>query len=141
MIFFRKRDIIHKNITEKEYKEMKFKSEKETVYQSVLMDIERKIIVKEFKIGDKIPSLTELCEEYTIAKPTAQKVLNDLSERDIIVKYVGRGSFIKNDRTIRQKLLSKHKRQLLFYIRKVEQISNVLGMTREELLEFISDNL
>lgn len=120
---------------------MKIKTEKEYLWTAVAMDIEKKIITQEYKTGDVIPSLNELTEMYKVGKPTAQKVLNDLSDRGIIVKEVGRGSYVKNDSSVRKKLVAKQKRQFLYYVKAIKQISETLGMTTEDVLDFIEKNL
>lgn len=117
------------------------KSEREYLWTSVVLDIENKIITQEYKTGENIPSLNELTKIYSIGKATAQKVLDDLSDRGIIVKAVGRGSYVKKDTLVRKKLVAKQKRQFLYHVEGIKQISKTLGMTKTEVLEFIEKNL
>ena len=116
---------------------MKPKKTKEYLWASIVTDIERKIIKQEYKTWDVVPSLNELAKMYNSSKVTAQRVLNDLSERGIIVKEVGRGSYVKKDTSLRKKLVAKQKRELLYHIEAIQKISTTLDMTNEEILELI----
>jgi DNA-binding transcriptional regulator YhcF (GntR family) len=74
---------------------------------------------KQLKLGDRIPSITKLSEEYMLSKDTVEKAYNDLMKKGIITSIKGRGYYVSKDdvnKTLRVLLifnkLSTHKKQV-----------------------------
>ena len=44
--------------------------------------------------GDKLPSETNLAEEYGVSQGTMRKALDDLAAQNLVVRQQGRGTFI-----------------------------------------------
>jgi len=78
----------------------------ESVVKEVQTDLEFKIVTGELAPGEKFPPIRDLAEMYDIGTSTAQKIVNNLSAEDIIVKKRGVGFFIKP--YIKGKLIDKH---------------------------------
>ncbi len=45
-------------------------------------------------LGDKVPSETELCDQYKISRITAKRVLDEMAREGYIERRPGRGSFV-----------------------------------------------
>lgn len=67
----------------------------ESIIKEVQDNLEFKIITGELSAGDKFPPIRDLAESYNIGTSTAQKIVNNLSAGDIIVKKRGVGFFVK----------------------------------------------
>ncbi len=78
-------------------------------YQQIIQCILEDIDNGELKMGDKIPSLNQLCKEFSLSQDTVLYAYNDLKARGIITSTVGKGSFIASTTTH-----EKHKIFLLF---------------------------
>ena len=78
----------------------------ESVMKEVQDDLEFKIISGEIAPGDKFLTIRDLAETYNIGTSTAQKIVNNLSSEDVIVKKRGVGFFVKP--FVKGKLMDKH---------------------------------
>lgn len=67
-------------------------------YRQIIYSIERSLRNGELKRGDRIPSLNELCKEYTLSQDTVLVAYNELKKRGIVTSTVGKGYYILDDR-------------------------------------------
>ena len=65
------------------------------LYIQMAQDLEDRIQEGIFKPGSKIPSETELMKKYGVSRITARQAMKYLSERDLIVRRRGLGSFVR----------------------------------------------
>lgn len=65
------------------------------VYQQIANDLLLRISQEEWNIGDKIPSESELSEEYAASRVTVRQALAKLEADGLIDKQRGRGAFLK----------------------------------------------
>lgn len=80
-------------------------------YMQIVESIIRSIATEELKIGEKIPSINEVCYEFNLSRDTVEKAYNLLKKRKIITSVHGKGYY-----TTRTNLLSKI--NILFMINK-----------------------
>lgn len=86
-----------------------------------------KIINNEWKVGDKIPTEFELCEQYQISRITVRQALKAMEDEGYLVRQAGKGTFVAIPK-IEQNLMS-------FY--SLSQEFRKRGLTpRSEVLEF-----
>lgn len=64
------------------------------VYEQVIDDITASIRSGALRPGDKLPSITELCEQYSASSTPIRYALRILDERGWIETHQGRGSFV-----------------------------------------------
>lgn len=81
-------------------------------YQQIVNSIIGNVASGRMKIGQKIPSINTLSEEYYLSRDTVEKAYNILKERNIIVAVRGKGYYIA-----RTELLGKA--NILFMINKL----------------------
>lgn len=53
-----------------------------------------KIETNEYEEDSKIPSEQDLCEEYTISRPTVRQAINELTNNGQLYKLKGKGTFV-----------------------------------------------
>ncbi|CAH0119238.1 HTH-type transcriptional repressor NagR [Paenibacillus sp. CECT 9249] len=66
-----------------------------SLYIQMKQIIMNKINDGEWKVGDKIPSETELCEQYNISRITARRAMTELEHEGLIERKPGKGTFVK----------------------------------------------
>lgn len=72
---------------------MNFKSNK-PLYLQVESDIRNAIALKKYKPGEKLPTETELSNQYQVSKITIRKAMEKLSNDGLVQKVQGKGTFI-----------------------------------------------
>lgn len=63
-------------------------------YKQIVDLIMRDISLGNLKIGQKIPSINEISEDYYLSRDTVEKAYNQLKERKIIVAVQGKGYYV-----------------------------------------------
>lgn len=66
------------------------------LYEQVARRIEHQIRSGRFAIGQKIYSIREICEEFTVADVTAKKAISLLAKRGMVRTVVGSGVFVED---------------------------------------------
>lgn len=64
------------------------------LYYQIARDVERKILARELRPGDMVPTEGALCEHYGVSRITARKAMEDLVARRLVVRHRGRGTFV-----------------------------------------------
>lgn len=95
-------------------------------FQEVKTDIEKKILIGEYKPGERVPPIRRIAKDYDIGLSTAQKVLNALYEEEIIDSKRGVGFFVNP--YIKDKLIVERKRALEKTIAQVIEEARVLNI-------------
>ena len=110
----------------------------EPIFIQISKAIEDEILCDSIKEGMQVPSTTELSKFYKINPATVLKGVNILVDKEILFKKRGIGMFvskgakeiIKNGRTENFKEV---------YLKDLISEAKKLGITKEELLDMISD--
>lgn len=71
---------------------------KEPKYLQIIDSIIHNISRGNFQIGDKIPSITKLSQEFYISRDTVERAYNVLKKRNVIVSVHGKGTYIADNR-------------------------------------------
>ena len=64
---------------------------KEQKFQQVKSDIEFKIIMGEYKVGERIPSIRTMEKEYPIGSVWARNILEKMCQEKIVILEPGKG--------------------------------------------------
>lgn len=106
-----------------------------TIWTDIKKQIEFAIINGTYKNACKMPSISELAEEYACGKSTAQKVLEEMYKEGIVTKQKGVGYFVKP--FVQEHLIEKYtgiwKNDLTQSIRE----ANLLGIKADTLKKYI----
>lgn len=99
-------------------------------YVQIIDSIIHNITVGNAKIGDKMPSINKLSEEYYLSRDTVERAYNVLKEKKIIVSVHGKGTYVA-----KTQLLTK--RSILFL---VNRLSPYKLQTYNAFLKAIGEN-
>jgi DNA-binding transcriptional regulator YhcF (GntR family) len=93
--------------------------ENKPLYVQISESIITSISLKKLKLGDRIPSINQLSEEYLLSRDTVEKAYKDLMKKGIITSVKGKGYYINRvdvGKNLRVLLifnkLSAHKKQI-----------------------------
>jgi len=64
------------------------------LYYQVARDLEKKIVTKEFRPGDLLPTEFQLCEAYGVSRITVRKAMEDLLAKRLVLRQRGVGTFV-----------------------------------------------
>lgn len=110
-----------------------------TVWENIKSDIETDIIRDVYGIGEKIPSINDICQEYKVSNNTAVKALESLRNDGIILKKRGIGYFVKP--YAKEILIKKHKDEFVDSLIKTIELGKRLGYEDKELLNEFKKNI
>ncbi len=68
------------------------------LYVQIESLIQSKIQEREWLPGEQIPTETELCDLYQVSRITVRRAIAELVQRDYLVRYPGRGTFVAEPR-------------------------------------------
>ena len=110
----------------------------EQIFIQISKAIEDEILCDSVKEGMQVPSTTELSKFYKINPATVLKGVNILVDKEILFKKRGIGMFVSKG----AKEIIKNGRKENFkevYLKDLISEAKKLGITKEELLDMISD--
>lgn len=81
-------------------------------YQQIVNSIIEDIENRHLAVGDKIPSINEISEEYYLSRDTVEKAYNQLKEKKIILSVKGKGYYVAKN-------VSTSKVSVLFLLNKL----------------------
>lgn len=103
-------------------------------YIQIINSIIHNISVGNVTLGDKIPSINKLSQEFYLSRDTVERAYNILKQRNIIVSIHGKGTYIAKTRTINKlnilflvNKLSRHKLRIYnAFLKEVKKEANVV---------------
>lgn len=110
----------------------------EPIFIQISKAIEDEILCDSIKEGIQVPSTTELSKFYKINPATVLKGVNILVDKEILFKKRGIGMFVSKG----AKEIIKNGRKENFkevYLKDLIGEAKKIGITKEELLDMISD--
>lgn len=106
------------------------------VYEQLIRQTEKFILLGVLKEGDKLPSVRQLSAELSINPNTIQKAFTELDRRGIIFSVNGRGNFVA-DKAL--KALEVSRRSAFSDIKDQIKGFALAGISRTELHEYIDE--
>lgn len=103
------------------------------VYEQLIRQTEKFILLGVLKEGDKLPSVRQLSAELSINPNTIQKAFTELDRRGIIFSVNGRGNFVAD------KALEVSRRSAFSDIKDQIKDFALAGISRAELHEYIDE--
>lgn len=110
----------------------------EPIFIQISKAIEDEILCDSIKEGMQVPSTTELSKFYKINPATVLKGVNILVDKEILFKKRGIGMFVSRGA---KEIIKKGRKENFkeVYLKDLIGEAKKLGITKEELLDMISD--
>lgn len=65
-------------------------------YEAIAADIRRSIEDGALKPGDKLPTVVEFCELYSVSKITVKRAIEQITEEGLVTSRRGSGTYVKD---------------------------------------------
>ena len=110
-------------------------TDRRPLYEQIVERFQELIVKEILEEGEQLPSVRSLAMELSINPNTIQRAYAELERRGVIYCVKGKGNFVSEKNNVRER-----KRQELFdTMDSLVQTAKQLGVTREELLEYIQE--
>lgn len=108
------------------------------IYLQLADRINRQIVSKELKAGEKLPSVRDMGIKYSVNPNTIQRTYSELEREGILETKRGQGTFVteQEDRLVQLRDDLKHEQILLFV-----QVMQEMGYSSLEIISGLKDHL
>lgn len=106
------------------------------VYEQIIDQTEKFILIGILKAGDKIPSVRNLSVELSVNPNTIQKAIAELDRRGLIFSVPGKGCFVSEQA---QKALTVSRRKGIKDIKEQLKELCMVGITKQEVLDIVEE--
>lgn len=69
-----------------------------TLYHQILIELKEQIESGEIRVGDRLPSESELVQDFGVSRTTARRALDELRRQGLVRREPGRGTFLASPR-------------------------------------------
>lgn len=108
-------------------------------HQNIYDNLCRNILKGTYRPGQKLPSEKELSEHFRASRPTIAKAMNELQHKGLVVRQQGRGTFVHQDFSVREKSLGILVHwQIWPDNHHLEHLSTIFGIMVPEMLRIAS---
>lgn len=107
------------------------------IYAQIMNLIKKRIVTRELKEGDKLPSVRELSTELKVNPNTIQRSYQELEREGLVFTQRGMGTFVVEDKEIIRDL---KKNMASNVVKSFIVDMKSLGFTSEEIIELINEN-
>jgi GntR family transcriptional regulator len=104
------------------------------IYLQAVEYIEKQIILGEYHLGDKLPSVRNLASEAAVNPNTMQKALLELEQKGLIYAQRTSGRFITEDKQLVEKLRIDQAKQNIEQF--LEKMLN-LGFNKQQIMDLL----
>ncbi|WP_261301550.1 GntR family transcriptional regulator [Paenibacillus andongensis] len=108
------------------------------IYLQLADRINRQIVSKELKAGEKLPSVREMGVKYSVNPNTIQRTYSELEREGILETKRGQGTFVteQEDRLVQQRENLKNE-QILSFVKVMKE----MGFSSYEIISGLQDHL
>lgn len=106
------------------------------IYEQIVERFKHLILCGALAEDEKLPSVRSLAMELAINPNTIQKAYGELERQEFIYTVKGRGNFVSANGKLREARRDELLEQLLKIVKEGEE----LGLTREDMVEFLQQN-
>lgn len=105
------------------------------IYEQIKMQLKSLIVSGELKEGQSLPGMRTLAKDLKVSVITTKRAYNDLEQEGYIYTTSGVGSFVNklNSEDIKE----EHLKEITEHLQKAVELSNVYGVSREEVIEML----
>ena len=110
-------------------------TDRRPLYEQIVERFQELIVKEILEQGEQLPSVRSLAMELSINPNTIQRAYAELERRGVIYCVKGKGNFVSEKNNVRER-----KRQELFdTLDSLVQTAKQLGVTKEEITEYIQE--
>lgn len=108
------------------------------IYLQLADRINRQIVSKELKAGERLPSVRDMGIKYSVNPNTIQRTYSELEREGILETKRGQGTFVteQEDRLVQQRENLKHEQIQLFI-----KVMQEMGYSSREIISGLQDHL
>jgi GntR family transcriptional regulator len=108
------------------------------IYLQLADRINRQIVSRELKAGDKLPSVRDMGIKYSVNPNTIQRTYSELEREGILETRRGQGTFVteQEERLVQQRENLKHEQIQLFV-----QVMQEMGYSTNEIISGLQEYL
>ena len=106
------------------------------VYEQLIEQTKRFILIGALKVGDALPSVRGLSVKLSVNPNTIQKAYSELTHRGILVAVPGKGLYVSEDAL---QVLGASARQKVNDLKELLQELKLSGITEAEILKAVND--
>ncbi len=104
------------------------------IYRQLVEELERRIVLGVYPLGEKIPSVRDLADEAKVNPNTMQRALQELEELGYIYTERTNGKYVTKDSLI---LKSKKEAMAKTCVKDYFQAMKKIGFSREEAIRYL----
>ena len=108
---------------------------RQAVYEQIVEQVEKYVLIGLLKGGDKMPSVRNLSVELKVNPNTVQRAYTELERADVIVTAPGRGAFVCDQGAVR--LQERRKEMALADLKLIVSELKLFGIDKAELLRIV----
>jgi DNA-binding FadR family transcriptional regulator len=90
--------------------------------EAVLADIRKAIESGVLAVGDKLPSETQLAQQYGVSRPVLREALRGLQALGLVVSHTGKGSYVASNRPAENPMFGSYSLRDLLEVRRHVEI-------------------
>ena len=110
---------------------------KKPIYEQIVIQIKKKILEGELKVGTNIPAMRTLAKSLNVSVVTVQKAYEILRHEGFINTIVGKGTFVNLPEIGELKIQKKD--ELILLVKQVITFAYSNGYTKEEAMEIFRE--
>lgn len=112
-----------------------------TVWEFMKYEILAMIINGEITNGDKVTSISETAQKFKCGKSTAQKVLDNLCQENILYKVHGKGYYVGDINSSIENIKKTYMNGLDNYLLTYISMAQKIGWSKEEIVMKVKEML
>lgn len=112
---------------------------KKPIYEQIVIQIKKKILEGELKVGTNIPAMRTLAKSLNVSVVTVQKAYEILRDEGFINTIVGKGTFVNLPEIGELKIQKKD--ELILLVKQVITFAYSNGYTKEEVMEIFREEI
>ena len=112
---------------------------KKPIYEQIVIQIKKKILEGELKVGTNIPAMRTLAKSLNVSVVTVQKAYEILRDEGFINTIVGKGTFVKLPEIGELKIQKKD--ELILLVKQAITFAYSNGYTKEEVMEIFREEI
>lgn len=109
---------------------------KQPLYEQLVEQLRRQIVLGGMKDGAAMPSVRQLATELGINPNTIQKAYRRMEEEGMILSIPGKGSFVSDDLA---DMLTKQREDQRSKAKQMLQSCREMGLTKEEITQMVEE--